>query len=80
MLDQLLSILGVHRVGMVATVASQVIRTFEQEFAEDHNARNSAIDAIIDVLKRNKVPDAVAKAQSEPVAQPAVQKPAVAKK
>ncbi len=54
MIDKFLSIFGVHRVGMLVTVASQVIRTFEQEFAQDHDAKNAAIDAIIEVLQTHK--------------------------
>lgn len=54
MIDKFLSIFGVHRVGMVVTVASQVIRTFEQEFAADGNAKNAAIDAIVEILQQHK--------------------------
>lgn len=54
MLDSLLAILGIHRVGMLATVASQVIRTFEQEFQQDHSAKAAAIDTLIDVLQKHK--------------------------
>lgn len=72
MLDQLLSLIGVHRVGLVAGVASQVIRTFEQEFAQDHSAKNAAIDTIIDVLKKQKVVEEAQVAVSPaPVAAPA---------
>ncbi len=54
MLSNLLEIFGVHRLGMVLGVASQVVRTFEQEFAQDHNAKIAAIDSLIDVLKQHK--------------------------
>lgn len=54
MIDKFLSIFGVHRVGMLVTVASQVVRTFEQEFAQDGNAKNAAIDAIVEILQQHK--------------------------
>lgn len=54
MIDKFLSIFGVHRVGMVVTVASQVIRTFEQEFQQDGDAKNAAIDAIVEILQGHK--------------------------
>lgn len=54
MIDKFLSLFGVHRVGMVLTVASQVIRTFEQEFAQDKDAKNAAIDSIVEVLLQHK--------------------------
>lgn len=57
MIDHLLSIFGVeaiHKVGMVVTVASQVVRTFEQEFAKDHNSKKAAIDAVIELLNKHK--------------------------
>ena len=54
MIDKFLALFGVHRVGMIVTVASQVIRTFEQEFAQDHNAKNAAIDSIVDILIQHK--------------------------
>lgn len=76
MLDQLLSLIGVHRVGLVAGVASQVIRTFEQEFAQDHNAKNAAIDTMIDVLNKHKVIEAA----SAPVAPAPVVAPSKAVK
>ena len=39
---------------MIITVASQVIRTFEQEFGQDGNAKNAAIDSIIEILNQHK--------------------------
>lgn len=54
MLDHFLAMFGVHRVGMVTAVASQVIRTFEQEFALDQNAKIVAIESLIDVLQKHK--------------------------
>jgi hypothetical protein len=54
MIDKLLGIFGIHRLGMLVQVASQVVRTFEQEFKTDGDAKNAAIDAIIDILKSHK--------------------------
>lgn len=54
MINKFLSIFGIHRVGMVVTVASQVIRTFEQEFQKDGDAKNAAIDAIVEILQGHK--------------------------
>lgn len=57
MFDSLLTVFGtgaIHRIGMVVTVASQVLKTFEQEFAQDKDAKNAAIDTIIELLQKNK--------------------------
>jgi hypothetical protein len=54
MMNQLLSLFGIHRAGMVLGVASNVIRAFEQEFAQDHDAKCAAITALIDVLQQHK--------------------------
>ncbi len=54
MIDKILGIFGVHRTGMLLTVASQVVRTFEQEFAKDGESKNACIDAIIDILTAHK--------------------------
>lgn len=54
MIDKFLSLFGVHRVGMVLTVASQVIKTFEQEFQKDGDSKNAAIDALVEVLLQHK--------------------------
>ncbi len=58
MLDKLLAFLGVgaiHRTAMVAGVASNVVKAFEQEFAQDHNAKNAAIDTLVQLLLAHKV-------------------------
>jgi hypothetical protein len=68
MISQLLSLFGVHKAGMVLGVASQVIRTFEQEFALDHDAKQAALGALIDVLKAHKEAPAPAPAVNAPVA------------
>ena len=54
MIDKLLGMFGIHRLGMLVQVASQVVRTFEQEFAQDCASKNAAIDAIIEILKSHK--------------------------
>lgn len=54
MINRLLSLFGIHRTGMVLGVASNVIRAFEQEFAQDHDAKCAAIAALIDVLQQHK--------------------------
>ena len=57
MIDRLLEIFGsgaIHKIGMVTGVASQVVRTFEQEFAQDHDAKNAAIDALIELIQKHK--------------------------
>lgn len=69
MIDKFLGIFGVHRVGMLMTVASQVVRTFEQEFAADGNAKNAAIDALIEVLQKHKtVVPSIAPSEKKPAA------------
>jgi len=55
MIDKLLGIFGIHRLGMLVQVASQVVRTFEQEFKDNEDAKNAAIDATIDILKSHKI-------------------------
>lgn len=77
MLDKLLAFLGVgaiHRTAMVAGVASNVVKAFDQEFAQDHNAKNAAIDTLVQLLLAHKVIDP----QVAPVAPPVVNAPVVA--
>jgi len=57
MIEKLFSVFGlngIHRVGMIVSVASQVVKTFEQEFAQDHDGKNAAIDAIVELLLKHK--------------------------
>ena len=54
MISQILSLFGIHRAGMVLGVASNVIRAFEQEFGQDHDAKKAALAALIDVLQQHK--------------------------
>lgn len=62
MISQILSLFGIHRAGMVLGVASNVIRAFEQEFGQDHDAKKAALAALIDVLQQHK--EATVPAQS----------------
>lgn len=57
MLEELFTTFGagaVHKMGLVFNVASQVGKTFEQEFKEDKNAKNAAIDATVLLLQKQK--------------------------
>ena len=65
MMDKLLSLLGIHRVGMVFGIASNVIKAFEQEFAKDQDAKNAAVDSLVQILLSYK--DSV---KAAPVATP----------
>jgi hypothetical protein len=54
MMTTLLSMFGIHRAGMVLSIASNVIKAFEQEFAHDHNAKAAALGALVEVLNQQK--------------------------
>lgn len=57
MIEKLLEIFGqtgIHKIGMITGVASQVVRTLEQEFAGNHDGKCVAIDSIIDILQKHK--------------------------
>ena len=57
MIEQLFSIFGkgtAHKLALLTAVGSNVIRTFEQEFAQDKNARDAAIDTLIAILQKHK--------------------------
>lgn len=45
---------AVHKIGLLTSVCSQVIRTFEQEFGQDQDSKNAAIDTMIDLLQKHK--------------------------
>lgn len=45
---------AVHKIGLLTSVCSQVIRTFEQEFGQDLDARNAALDTMIELLQKHK--------------------------
>jgi hypothetical protein len=57
MIDKFFSLFqnsAVHKIALLTGVCSQVIRTFEQEFAQDANSKDAAIDTLIDLLQRHK--------------------------
>ena len=57
MIEQFFSLFqggAVHKMAMLTGVCSQVIRTFEQEFSQDHDAKNAAIDTFIGLLQKHK--------------------------
>lgn len=72
MIEKLFSVFGIHKIGLITGMASQIVRTFEQEFAKDGDAKNAAIDAIIEMLQRHKdqivAKDAVTATPTEPIA------------
>jgi hypothetical protein len=72
MTSKLLSDFGIHKAGMILGVASNVVRAFETEFAQDHDTKTAAIAALIDVLEahKNVAPDPA------PVNAPVAQAPA----
>ena len=57
MIEQFFSLFknsAVHKVALLTSVCSQVIRTFEQEFNQDQSTRDAAIDTLIDLLQKHK--------------------------
>lgn len=53
---------AMHKIALLTGMASQVIRTFDQEFSQDKNAKEAAIDTLIDLLKKHKeAPESVKK-------------------
>ena len=54
MISQLLSDFGIHKVGMILGVASNVVRAFETEFAQDHDVKVAALSALIEVLEARR--------------------------
>ena len=57
MIDKFFSLFqnsAVHKIALLTGVCSQVIRTFEQEFAQDANSKDAAIDTLIDLLQKHK--------------------------
>ena len=55
MINNIFSLFGVHRTGMLMGIASNVIKAFEQEYAQDGNALGAAIDSLILLLQQHKV-------------------------
>lgn len=68
MIEKLLSTFGVHQAGMVIGIASNVIKAFETEYAQDHDAKVAALDTLIAVLQqhRDKVTSSAPAKDSEP--------------
>lgn len=73
MIDKLLSLLGIHRTGMVFGIASNIIKAFDTEFGKDCDAKNAAIDSIVAILLSYK--DSVKAAPITPASLPTTQKP-----
>lgn len=44
----------VHRIGLVVSMSSQVLKTLDQEFKDDKEAKNVAIDTIVELLNKHK--------------------------
>ena len=65
-MDKLLSLLGIHRTGMVFGIASNIIKAYEQEFQKDHDLKNAAVDALVQILMSYK--DSIKLPESPPVA------------
>lgn len=57
MLNELLSLVGIHRTGMVVQIVSNVVNAFEKEYEQEPDARLAALDAFIALLQvhRNDV-------------------------
>lgn len=66
MIEKLFGMFGIHKIGLITGMASQIVRTFDQEFAKDGDAKNAAIDAIIEMLQKHK--DQVVANPQDPVA------------
>lgn len=45
---------AIHKITLVAGVCSQVVRTFDQEFAQDGNSKDACIDTLIELLQMHK--------------------------
>jgi hypothetical protein len=57
MLKDILSIFSsnsVHRLALVASIGSNILKTFEQEFANDLNSKDAAIDTLVELLQSHK--------------------------
>lgn len=57
MIEQFFSLFSgtaVHKIALLTGICSQVVRTFEQEFAQDKDARDAAIDTLITLLQKHK--------------------------
>lgn len=45
---------ALHRTAMLTQIASNVVKAFEQEYQQDHNAKHAAIDAFMYLLQQYK--------------------------
>lgn len=54
MMSELLSNFGVHKGSLILGVASNVVRAFETEFANDHDTKKAAIAALMAILDAHK--------------------------
>jgi len=45
---------SVHRLALVTSISANVIKTFEQEFGEDHATKDAAIDILVTLLQSQK--------------------------
>lgn len=56
MLEKLFALFGdnVHRISMVISIGSNIMKAFDTEFAADKNAKNAAIDTLIEILAKHK--------------------------
>ena len=75
-MDKFLAKFGIHRNALVSTMASNVMRTIEQEYKGEntHEARNATIDTMVQILQNQKIEDVpvVPVAEPAPVVPPAV--------
>lgn len=68
MIEKLLNLFGIHQSAMVVGVASNVVKAFETEYAQDHDAKLAAYDTLIAVLQQHRdklVPPAPASAPAQ---------------
>lgn len=54
MMNELLSLFGTHKSAFILGLASNVVRAFEQEFAQDHDAKIKALSVLVDILVEHK--------------------------
>ncbi len=57
MLESLFTSFGsgaIHRICMVTQITSNVLKALDQEFAQDKALKNTAIDALVDLLQKHK--------------------------
>jgi hypothetical protein len=57
MLKEILSIFksnSLNRVNLISQIAANVIGAFEKEYAQDHNAKDAAIDTLVALLQSHK--------------------------